>query len=478
MHKDRTQWIENIRNAFTKRLEANEIDFKEDLSEDNDRLIEHLNAFGNSDFGGVFVFGVNRKFVVLDKLLDHEKISERLTNLARDSQSPSLAVETFFCDLEGRSLLTVYVKPGVPLPVFIKSRLPFGGSGCFKRSGASTLPMSDNEIRERLARSNRYFIDETEVQGTSLEDLDLPMISGVIQNFRLLDGGTPGNINILLDHKILRGSVNDYGVTMGGLLVFGNNPQSQRQFKNAFIEFQQFRNSTREEPIKKLTITGNLPHQVQEAIAVMLQHVWVMPHIQGTKRVELPSYTEEMLREVITNSVVHRDYSKMHQPVKIALFKDRFEVENPGGLLPGLTPLNLIHKREWRNPTLAELLAKFKLGDMDGQGVDRLYAATRTIRVPAPIFLDNQAAFKAILSGPKKFDDFSPEEKRLTVLILLIMEDVIENESLRNAFGIDAAKATTLIKALIDEGVIISTTNSRKYAKYRLTEIYRQKVFG
>lgn len=66
--------------------------------------------------------------------------------------------------------------------------------------------MSDHEIREKLARSRQYFIDETEVQGTSLEDLDLSQMSEVIQNFRVGDGASPGNLNILFDHKILCGS--------------------------------------------------------------------------------------------------------------------------------------------------------------------------------------------------------------------------------------------------------------------------------
>ena len=174
----------------------------------------------------------------------------------------------------------------------------------------------------------------------------------------------------------------------------------------------------------------------------------------------------------------HRDYKNMHQPVKIALFSNRLEIENPGGLMPGLTPLNLIHKRDWRNPLLAGMMKKFGFGEMDGQGIDRLYAATTAIKIPAPIFIDNRISFTAILSGPKQFDDFTPQEKRLTVLIVLIIESAIDNESLRNAFNISSEKAGTLIKAMVEDKIIQPTTKSRKYAKYVLTENYREKIFN
>ena len=84
----------------------------------------------------------------------------------------------------------------------------------------------------------------------------------------------------------------------------------------------------------------------------------------------------------------------------------------------------------------------------------------------------------AVLSGPKRYEEFSPEEKRLTALVLLIMEDTIDNECLRHAFGIDTPKASTLIKSLSEENVIVPVSASRKFAKYRLSENFRQKVFG
>jgi predicted HTH transcriptional regulator len=482
MKKTHNHWITQIQQAFSSRRETNEVDFKLMLSSNTDRLKEHINAFGNSDDGGVLVFGVADNFEPAFStpalFKQQEAIAKATANLATDSQVPPLTVENFSVTLAGKEHLCLYIHPGSESPVFIKDRSPLGGGGCFKRSGTSTIPMPINEIRERIARSKNFYYDETPLEELGIDDLDFQSIEQIFKDFRASDRESSRNIGVLLENNILTGDPGRYSVTIAGWLVFAKDPQAYRQLRNVHIEFQQFRSSTREEPLKKMTITGPIYSQVEQAIDVLLQHVWVMPTIQGSRRVEIPSYDKTILREVIANSIVHRDYSKMYQPVKIALFTDRLEIENPGGLLPGLTPFNLIHKREWRNPSLAQLLEKFRIGEMDGQGIDRLYSATRRIKLPAPQFFDNHSSFKVVLSGPKNFDAFTPEEKRLSVQVMLILEDTVDNEGVRNAFDIDTLRASTLIKSLVEDGVIRSTTKSRKFARYQLTQEYRQRIFG
>lgn len=228
----------------------------------------------------------------------------------------------------------------------------------------------------------------------------------------------------------------------------------------------------------KRLIKGSLPNQIKQSINLLQQNIWLIPRIDGAIRKDIPAYSDAILREVITNSLVHRDYRKMHQPIKISMFDNRIEIENPGGLMPGLTTLNLIHKRDWRNPLLAELMKKFGFGEMDGQGIDRLYAMSISIKVPPPVFIDQQNSFTVTLSAPKAYEDFSSQEKRSMIIILAIMQEPLDNESVRNCFDISIGKASTLIKAMMADKVLQPTSPSRKYAKYTLTPQYREKIFG
>ena len=43
------------------------------------------------------------------------------------------------------------------------------------------------------------------------------------------------------------------------------------------------------------------------------------------------------MRETLVNAVVHADYSQRGGPIRVAMFDDRLEIENPGLLASGMT---------------------------------------------------------------------------------------------------------------------------------------------
>ncbi len=471
-------WIEAITDAIARRSELNHLDFKEDLSEKRTRLIEHVNAFGNTPGGGAFVFGITRSFKFSKTALDFDKIATEIVNIAKDKQEPGLSVESHILKINGHFVLCAHVQQGVTSPVFIKDRAPFGGNASFKRNGSQTITMSIDEIREHLAKSRNVSADEMAIDASSLDDLDFGMLGKIFQEVepnRPIDENLVGK---LLDNQICCGPSAKPKLTIAGALSFTSHPQKFGLLRNAYIEFQVFRTNLREEPLKVMTIDGNLANQLLTSVDLVKQYVWSMPKIVGVQRQDIPAYNDEVLREVIANAVVHRDYRKVHHPIKIAMFMDRLEIENPGGLMPGLSTLNLIHNRAWRNPVIATHFKKLGYGEMDGQGIDRICVSTRHIKVPAPIFYSRPTAFKVTLSAPKSYEEFSPEEKRLTAIILLIMENQLDNERIRNAFGINQSQASTLLKSLAEEGIIRTVSKSRKFAKYKFTESYAEQIYG
>jgi ATP-dependent DNA helicase RecG len=472
---DKYWWQQLVENALENKAEYNFLDFKAELSDKNERLKEHINAFGNLKDGGCFVFGV-KNFVPVGMKDDWDSVIQKIAHLANTTQEPILHIDAFPLTIKNQLLLCIHILPGESIPVFIKDRAPLAGSACFKRSGSSTVAMSVEEIKDLLIHTQTGYHDESTVHETELNALDFEKL---LKHLPALDKTNPwslNNLSILMDNRILKKVNHSPHITVAGWLCFAKTPQEKREFRNSYIEFQIFQGTSRSEPIKKYDIKGNLPTQIEQSIQLLQQNIWHIPKIQGAKREDIPAYSDVILREVITNSLVHRDYKKMHQPVKIAMFSNRIEIENPGGLMPGLTIYNLIHKRDWRNPLLAELMKKFGFGEMDGQGIDRLYAATLSIKVPPPVFVDHRNAFTVILSAPKQYEEFTPEEKRLMIIILVIMNNTVDNESVRNVLGISREKASTLIKTMVADKVLQSNNVSRKYAKYILTDQYQEKI--
>ena len=105
---------------------------------------------------------------------------------------------------------------------------------------------------------------------------------------------------------------------------------------------------------------------------------------------DIPEYSIEVLREAVINAVVHRDYSRRGERVRVFYYPDRVEVHSPGLLLPGLTVEQMQRgevQSKLRNPMLAGLPSTLP-GYMEqiGSGVRFMLDETRRLDLPAPQF--------------------------------------------------------------------------------------------
>jgi ATP-dependent DNA helicase RecG len=100
---------------------------------------------------------------------------------------------------------------------------------------------------------------------------------------------------------------------------------------------------------------------------------------------ELVSYPPETLHEIITNAVLHRDYS-ITDDITIRIFDDRVEVESPGTLPGHITERNILKERFPRNPTIVRLINKFpNPPNKDiGEGLRTAFAAMQKMRLRPP----------------------------------------------------------------------------------------------
>lgn len=467
-----------IDSALSARTELPQIDFKEALSTDNERLKEHVNAFANHPYGGAFVFGVTRQFERAIVEPEADVIVTKLAHLCRDTQEPQVTCSHATIATKLGDTLVVYIHPGSVRPVFIRDRPPWGGRACFERSGNHTVAMHSTKIRDLLAASREHSWDEGSVAGTSYKDLDLEKLGQLIKHDNLASYSHRKLCAVLADKRILSGETVTSPVTRAGFLVFAIAPDSHREFKNCTIDLQHFSGTIRNSPIKKLKAHGSTIEQIELIARSIYDLQWRIPTITGLKREDTPLYELQELREVLVNAVVHRSYTLLHQPVKVDLFTDRLEIENPGGLLPGLTPFNIIHRRGWRNPLLAELVAGIGYGEMDGQGIDRLLLLVQKKTIPAPQFIATERSFKVVLSAPKKWEQFSPEERRSTILAIVLTQGSIENHTLRDLFSLSLSQASNALKAMVRSGILEPTGPGRKFSQYRLSPSYDRLVYG
>ena len=98
--------------------------------------------------------------------------------------------------------------------------------------------------------------------------------------------------------------------------------------------------------------------------------------VDGTRRVDRPVYPDDVVREVLVNAVVHRDYLLSSTTVELSLFADRLEVTSPGRLPNGITVEAMrVGARAARNQLLKDVMRDFGYLEHMGMGVPRKIVA-------------------------------------------------------------------------------------------------------
>ncbi len=176
--------------------------------------------------------------------------------------------------------------------------------------------------------------------------------------------------------------------TVAGILLFSDEPQSALP-KRTGIKITRFTSTgaegTREtlagDPI---SVEGCAYDMIYRAVKTTQEIIGSIPKL-GKHGLEPVTYPPETLHEIITNAVLHRDYS-VPDDIHVRIFDNRIEVESPG-LLPGhITEANILDERFSRNPVVVRLINRFvPPPNKDiGEGLNTAFAAMKNMRLREP----------------------------------------------------------------------------------------------
>ena len=99
------------------------------------------------------------------------------------------------------------------------------------------------------------------------------------------------------------------------------------------------------------------------------------------------------------NALIHRDYSvhTERSPIRLIMYEDRLELENPGGLYGRITVDDLGKAAaDTRNPYLAGALEIMIDTENRFSGIPTVIAELKKANMPAPVFIDRRGIFKVI----------------------------------------------------------------------------------
>lgn len=388
------------------------------------KLSRTISAFANASGGDVYV-GIREENDTKIKHWEGFKTIEDANGFVQMISSLLVVTNNYEAVFLKHPVLATYV---LQVTIFKTQSIVYCTDGRipYVRKGAQNLPCDTPEKIRRLELDKGISSFENEVVAESdLSDVKDSIVWKTFKNNIVPD------IEVEAWLKKQRLLVGDK-LTIAALLLFSDEPQVCLA-KRSSIKIFRYQTSGEAERDTLIgvptTVEGCAYNQIYEAVKKTKEIIESIRKFQ--KGFEAIEYPEETLHEIITNAVLHRDYSIVTD-IQIRIFDNRVEVESPGKLPGYVTVNNILTAQSARNPKIVRLINKFpEAPNKDvGEGLNTAFEAMAKLRLKEPVIEETDNAVLVIIRHEKLA---SPEE---LVVDYLLQNDRITNRIGRNITGI------------------------------------------
>ena len=372
--------------------EGEHTEFKEKYSS---RVIESLVAFANTA-GGRVLIGVDDRGRIVG-LPDADKVVESVLSACREAVSPPLL-----------PLVEIVRHPeGVLVVAQVEAtgRMHAKSGAVLVRHGRQTRRASAEEIRTLTLRETPEAFEASPCPSATWASLDEAALRkyfsarapGVLEQ----PGLTLEALACGQKFAARRGRDTDVVPTVAGCALFGSHPEwLQPTWRVTALRFSGTEITA---PIvDRLDTEGPALRAIEQAEAFLRRNLRVARLLvdRGThfEEQDVPEYPLAAAHEAVANAVAHRDYAAPSQ-VFVRLYEDRLEIQNPGGLLPGLTLEQVLAGGESRrrNPVIAEVLRQMGKMTTVGRGLALIRQEMARLGSPPPEFASDGQHFRVTL---------------------------------------------------------------------------------
>lgn len=281
------------------------------------------------------------------------------------------------------------------------------------RVGSTSRIADRDQILRMSQESGYYHFEIAPIPGTTPEDLDAELFlqfykKNFFEELKSDDIGLIFQKMKQLDLAALS-SAGKLVCTVAGMILFGKNPGTYLPqsgfrvviYKGDDISLDSISDKRFSLPFARLIsgsniIKNGLADRVVSHLGEYLSEETILQ--DGLTRRRVWMYPEEILRELIVNAVIHRDYTRKGMN-EIRIFSDRIEFESQGRLPNTLTVEKILAGQKYpRNPILVQFGQYFELMEHKGLGIRKVVLpALQKAGFPAPEFIDAEDSFTVIV---------------------------------------------------------------------------------
>lgn len=465
---------------------------------------ESISAFANGS-GGVILLGLAETDGFRPAPgFDAQAIRDALAGLCHDEMEPPIRADIEIVPFEGAHVVHLDVPAIDPLlrPCHIRRRGPYTGS--FIRAGDGDRRLTVYEVTQQLSNRAQPTDDAQVVPGSTLDDLDSAAVKAFLR--RLRERPSRAFRDVENEQALIRAgaaAADADGVvrpTLAGLLCLGSYPQ---QFMpQLFVSFVALPGRTLGDAmddgtrfLDNVSCDGTITQMLDAVLVAVRRNMRTAAVIRGRGREDRYDYPVEVIRELVVNALLHRDYSPGSRgtQVQVELYPDRLVVKSPGGLYGSVVPsqLGVEEVSSTRNATLARLLSDIPdvedmpVSENRGSGLPRVMTRLRKAGMSPPTFdvapghVHVTVPQHALLDPPtvewiEGLSATALTDEQHIALALMRNTGGVSNEMLR-AWGIDSHAATAALRGLVDRGLAVKS-GGRRYASYELVDVAERQM--
>ncbi len=409
------------------------------------KLSKTVSAFANTNGGDIYL-GIahteDKTIYYWDGFENEEYMNQHIEVISDMFDSyEDYSFETYQSKVDGSVVLHIVVHK--------TQKIIYASDGkAYVRHGVQNSPCDTDEKLMRLHLDKGLSSFEDEYTQTNLDDLKN---SEVLLSFLSKVAPTTTPYDWLRRQKVMNSNAH---ISVAGVLLYDECPQATLP-KQSAIKISRYHTEeiegTREtlDSGFPLTIEGDVYTLIHDAVQ-KTKEIVEAPGVVGKNDVEVKEYPEITLHEIITNAVLHRDYS-IKKDIQIRIFTNRIEIESPGKLPGHITLENILQEQCARNPKVVRLIAKFPSPPNKdvGEGLNSAFRAMEQMQLRAPKIVETENSVIVIIKHERLADADT------VVWEYLQTHDTISNEIARQLTGItDANKMKYVFYRLRDQDKI------------------------
>ncbi|MDI1309242.1 MAG: putative DNA binding domain-containing protein [Methylotenera sp.] len=455
-------------------------------------------AFANTH-GGLIILGVKEKQgkFELKGVPDADRIIKELFDNLNNKQKVSINLIT---DAMVRKvslqngdviLIEVPVASRKQKPVYLNGN-PMGGNS-FKRLHEGDRKCDDEDVKRMLTEQIEDDRDQRILKGFGLIDLDAESLRIFRQS--LYDRNPTHPFLEHQDASFLQQigawrrdrSTGDEGLTLAGLLMFGQWHAIQAAVPHYFVDYQERPEARTENRwVDRIcpdgSWSGNVFDFYRRVYRKITSDIKIPFELKGDQRRD-DTPVHEALREALVNTLVHADYSG-RLSILVVKRPDMFGFRNPGGLRLPIEQVLRGGESDCRNRLMHQMFLMIGLGERGGSGVPKIYSGwgSQHWRPPALYQKDDpeqtllELRMLDLLPEPvlaklrdrfkQKFDALKTTER--LVLATAEIERVVTHQRLLEISTDHPHDLSTCLQGLVRQGYLETNGRSGKGTVYHL----------